>query len=159
MAILAWCEFGHLRCGNRPGKPQRESCWQEAAALHLSLKVSENTMRLSSALDSTFTSLHISLYALTHHWSCLIVSFSSAFLSCINLHALLHYWVVPFISIPTYTALRGPSAKVCHGSPLTLSPEAGEWKHILCSWSNPPQPTYMHCFHVIFNHGTFRSMQ
>lgn len=114
----------HLRSGNRPGKPQRESCWQEAAALHLSLKVSENTMRLSSALDSTFTSLHISFYALTHHWSCPVVSFSPTFLSRINLHALLHY------CIPTYTALRGLSAKVCHGSPLTLSPEAGEWKHI-----------------------------
>lgn len=46
----------HLSPGTSSRKPQRESCWQEAAALHLSVKVSKNTMWLSSALSSVFTS-------------------------------------------------------------------------------------------------------
>lgn len=42
----------HLSAGSSSREPQRESCWQEAAAPHLSVKVSENTMWLSSALSS-----------------------------------------------------------------------------------------------------------
>lgn len=51
----------HLRPGNSSRKPQRECCWQEAAALHLSVKVSKYTMWLSSPPSSLFTSLHTSL--------------------------------------------------------------------------------------------------
>lgn len=38
-----------LSPGSCSEKPQRECCWQEAAALHLSIKVTKNIMWLSSA--------------------------------------------------------------------------------------------------------------
>lgn len=47
----------HLSPGSSSRKPQRGSCWQEAAVLHLSVKVSRNTMWLSSAPSSLLTSL------------------------------------------------------------------------------------------------------
>lgn len=54
----------HLSPGGGSRKPQSKSCWQEAAALHLSVKVSVNTMCLSSALSSLLTSVLTLTYPL-----------------------------------------------------------------------------------------------
>lgn len=63
----------HLSTGSVSRKAQSESCWQEAAALHLCLEVSVNTMCLSSAPSSLLTSVLI----MTSPRHCSLLRFSS----------------------------------------------------------------------------------
>lgn len=63
----------HLSTGSVSRKAQSELCWQEAAALHLCLEVSVNTMCLSSAPSSLLTSVLI----MTSPRHCSLLRFSS----------------------------------------------------------------------------------
>lgn len=71
----------HLSTGSVSRKAQSESCWQEAAALHLCVEVSPNTMCLSSAPSSLLTSVPI----MTSPEHCSLLFFSSTTFSSLLL--------------------------------------------------------------------------